>query len=109
MSHDGTAFCLKGSGGLFVAPMWISIRHIPFQKARVDAADGLNVQVLAVIAMLSVPPPFSRPRYAQKATGRVSGQDGGKQEGQDMTDDDRKDFDLGYSNSISECARFLSY
>lgn len=29
-------------------------------------------EVLAVIAMLSVPPPFSRPRYAQKATGVMS-------------------------------------
>lgn len=65
--------------------MWISIRHIPFQKARLEGADGLNVQVLAVIAMLSVPPPFSRPRYAQKALEGAGGKMGEEQERRDMT------------------------
>ncbi|CAJ1332127.1 unnamed protein product, partial [Effrenium voratum] len=49
-------------------------------------------EVLAIIAMLSVPPPFSRPRYAQKAADRA-----------------HKHFASGYGDHLSLLNAFQAY
>eukprot|EP00931_Biecheleriopsis_adriatica_P109528 TRINITY_DN83790_c0_g1_i1.p1 TRINITY_DN83790_c0_g1~~TRINITY_DN83790_c0_g1_i1.p1 ORF type:complete len:711 (+),score=145.11 TRINITY_DN83790_c0_g1_i1:35-2134(+) len=49
-------------------------------------------EVLAIIAMLSVPPPFSRPRYAQKAADRA-----------------HRQFASGYGDHLSLLTAFSSY
>eukprot|EP00435_Cladocopium_sp_Y103_P004108 s3398_g1.t1 len=52
-------------------------------------------EVLAVIAMLSVPPPFSRPRYAQKASGAA--------------DKAHKHFASGYGDHLSLLNAYQAY